>query len=218
MRYRAEDLCRLGFLFTDLVAIFSALVLAYYVRFDFLGRVLPPEALFAPTGGGGLASYIASIVFGGVLLLLILFLNGAYENRTLLRFRRSFFLLFRSLLVWVIVFSGVSLILEFNERLSRVYVVISFGLLFAFLVVSRFAVQRFILSTGITGALRQRILFVDWTDKTSKIAQAALRDRWNPYKLVGCAPNAKNRFTCRPPPEIPFSAAMRKSLLSARRD
>jgi exopolysaccharide biosynthesis polyprenyl glycosylphosphotransferase len=202
-RYRTEDLCRLGFVVSDLVAIFSALVLGYYMRFDFLRRVLPPESFFAPIGGRGLASYTASIVFGSVLLLLILFVNGAYENRTLLRFRRSFFLLFRSLLVWVIVFSGVSLILEFNERLSRVYVVISFGLLFAFLVVSRFAVQRFILRTGITGALRQRILFVDWTDKTSRIAEAALRDRWNPYELVGSAPNAKNRFTSRPRPEIP---------------
>ena len=202
-RYRAEGLCRLGFLLSDLVTIFGALVLTYYVRFDFLGRMLPPEAFFAPTGRRGLASYVASIVFGGVLILLILFLNGAYESRTLLRFRRSFFLLFRSLLVWAIVFSGVSLILELNERLSRVYVVISFGLLFAFLVVSRFTVQRLILRTGITAALRQRILFVDWTDKTSRIAEAALRDRWNPYALVGCAPNAKNCFTSRPRPEIP---------------
>ena len=30
-----------------------------------------------------------------------------------------------------------------------------------------------------------------------------MRDRWNPYELVGCAPNAKNRFTSRPRPEIP---------------
>ena len=202
-RYRAQDLSRLGFLLSDLVAIFGALVLAYYVRFDFLGRVLPPESFFAPTGPRGLSSYMASIVFGCVLLLMILFLNGAYENRTLLRFRRSFFLLFKALLVWVIAFSGVSLILEFNERLSRVYVIVSYGLLLAFLSVSRFAIQRTFLRAGIAAALRQRILFVGWTDKTVRIAQAAMRDRWNPYELVGCGPNAQNHFTCRPPPEIP---------------
>jgi exopolysaccharide biosynthesis polyprenyl glycosylphosphotransferase len=202
-RYRAQDLSRLGFVFSDLVAIFGALVVAYYVRFDFLGRVLPPESFFTPIGRLGLSSYMASIVFGCVLLLMILFLNGAYENRTLLRFRRSFFLLFKVLLVWVIAFSGVSLILEFNERLSRVYVIISYGLLLAFLAVSRFVIQRAFLKAGIAAALRQRILFVDWTDKTVGIAQAAMRDRWNPYALVGCAPNAKNHFTCRPPPGIP---------------
>jgi exopolysaccharide biosynthesis polyprenyl glycosylphosphotransferase len=203
-RYRAEDLCRLGFLVSDLVAIFSALVLGYYVRFDFLGRVLPPDSFFAPIGGSGLTSYMGSIIFGGMLLLLILFLKGAYENGTLLRFRRSFFLLFRSLLVWLIAFSGVSLILEFNERLSRVFVVISFGLLFALLAVSRFTVQRLTLRTGIGAALRQRILFVDWTDKTSRIAEATLRDRWSPYELVACAPNTRNRFTSKPPAMLPI--------------
>ena len=72
-----------------------------------------------------------------------------------------------------------------------------------FLTVSRFAVHRAVLKTGITAAFRQRILFVDWTAKTARIAHATLRDRWNPYELVACAPNAKNRFTCQPPQEIP---------------
>ncbi len=204
MRYRAEDFCRLGLVFSDLITIFSALVLAYYVRFDVLARLLPPESFFAPSGGNGIENYAASILLGATLLLFILFLNGAYENRTLLRFRRFFFLLCKSLLTWLIAFAGLSLILEFDERLSRVYVLISFGLLLAFLAVSRFAVQRALLKTGITSTLRQRILFVDWTDKTARIAQAALRDRWNPYELVACAPNTRNRFSRQPPAEIPL--------------
>jgi exopolysaccharide biosynthesis polyprenyl glycosylphosphotransferase len=203
MRYRAEDICRLGLVVSDSVAIFSALVTAYYTRFTVLGRVLPPESFFAPSGMNGLANYGPSILFGAVLLFLILFLNGAYQSRTLLRFRRSFFLIIRSLLVWVISFSGICLILEFDERLSRVYVTISLGLLIAFLTVSRFAVQRAVLKTGIAAALRQRILFVDWTDKTARIARAVMGDRWNPYELVGCAPSTKNRFTRQPPSEIP---------------
>jgi exopolysaccharide biosynthesis polyprenyl glycosylphosphotransferase len=202
-RYRAEDICRLALLTSDAIAVFGALVLAFYIRFNFLGRTLPPEFFLAPSGEPGLANYSVSIVFGGVLLLLIQFLDGAYQTRTLLRFRRSFVLIIKSLLVWVVAFSGISLILEFDERLSRVYVVISFGLLLAFLAISRFAVQRAVLKTGITAAFRQRILFVDWTDKTARIAHATLRDRWNPYELVGCAPNAKNRFTRQPPEEIP---------------
>ena len=66
-----------------------------------------------------------------------------------------------------------------------------------------FRLQRAVLTTQVTAALRQRILFVDWTDKTEKIARAALRDRWNAYQLVGCAPNSRNRFTCQPPASIP---------------
>ena len=202
-RYRAEDFCRLSFLFSDLIVIFGALVLAYYARFDVLGRVLPPESFFAPVGGRGIADYSASILFGGILLPFILFLNGAYENRTLLRFRRSFFLILKSLLVWAIVFSGISLILEFDVRLSRLFVVLSCGFLVIVLVLSRLAVQRTVLQMDVSAALRQRVLFVDWTEKTARIAEAALRDRWSPYELIGCAPNAKNYFTAEPSAEIP---------------
>jgi exopolysaccharide biosynthesis polyprenyl glycosylphosphotransferase len=202
-RYRAEDFCRLGLVLSDSIAIVSACALAYHVRFDVLRQLLPPESFFAPSGARSSFSYWASILSGGALLVMILFLNGAYENRTLLRFRRFFFLLCKSLLTWLIAFAGISLILEFDERLSRVYVIIAFGLLMVFLAISRFAVQRALLTTQVTAALRQRILFVDWTDKTEKIAQAALGDRWNPYELVGCAPNSKNRFTCQPPASIP---------------
>ena len=202
IRYRTEDICRLALLASDTFAVFGALIAAYYLRFDFLGQILAPEFFLAPTGAIGLASYAQSILLGGVTLFVILFLIGAYESRTFLRFRRSFFLLIKSLLVWVIAFSGISLILEFDERLSRLYVLISASLLLVFLAYSRFIVQRVALHAGITAALRRRILFVDWTEKTARIARAALSDRWNPYELVGCAPDTRNRFTSRPPPEI----------------
>jgi exopolysaccharide biosynthesis polyprenyl glycosylphosphotransferase len=202
-RYRAEDICRLALLVSDIFAVFGALVAAFYIRFDFLGNVLPPEFFIAPTGVTGIGSYRQSIFLGALTLLVILFLKGAYESRTLLRFRRSFFLLIQSLLVWVVAFSGISLILELDERLSRLYVIISSGLLLAFLAYSRFVVQRIALKSGITTALRQRILFVDWTEKTARIARATMSDRWNPYELVACAPNTRNRFTSQPPATIP---------------
>jgi exopolysaccharide biosynthesis polyprenyl glycosylphosphotransferase len=202
-RYRAEELCRLGLVVSDSIVIIGACLLAYYVRFDLLGRLLPPESFLAPSGQRSSLSYWASILSGAALLVMILFLNGAYQNRALLRFRHSFFLIVKSLLVWIVVFCGISLILEFDERLSRIYMLISLALLLVALVFSRFAVQRVLLTTKITSALRQRILFVDWTDKTAKIARAALRDRWNPYELVACAPNAKNQFTRRPPAFVP---------------
>jgi exopolysaccharide biosynthesis polyprenyl glycosylphosphotransferase len=206
-RYRAEDFCRLALVLSDSIAIVSACALAYYVRFDVLGQLLPPESFFAPSGTRSSFSYWASILSGGALLVMILFLQGAYENRTLLRFRCFFFLLCKALLTWLIAFAGISLILEFDVRLSRVYVMLAFALLAVFLVISRFAVQRALLATPISAALRQRILFVDWTDNTAKIAQAVLRDRWNPYELVGCAPNTKNNFTCKPSAEIPVLAS-----------
>jgi exopolysaccharide biosynthesis polyprenyl glycosylphosphotransferase len=202
-RYRAEDICRLALVASDAVVVFGALTLAFYIRFDLLGRTLPPEFFLAPSPEAGLLSYMGSIAFGGVLLLFVQFLNGAYQTRTFLRFRRCFGLVTRSLLIWVVAYPGISLILEVDERLSRVYVVISFSLLLASVTLSRFMVHRTVVRMGITAACRQRILFVDWTDQTARIARAAMSDKSNPYELVGCAPNVKNRFTSQPPEEIP---------------
>ncbi|MET0223916.1 MAG: hypothetical protein ABW346_06020, partial [Terrimicrobium sp.] len=128
MRFRAEDLCRLAFLFSDSFAILGALVAAYYIRFDFLGRLLPPDFILAPSGGN-LANYVPSILLGAAILFLILSGTGAYDSRVLLRFRRSFFLLLKSVLIWLIAFAGVSFILEFDADLSRVYIIICSGLL-----------------------------------------------------------------------------------------
>src|SRR5262245_16992118 len=194
-RYRAEDRCKLSFGVSDSIAILGALILGFYARFDFLGSVLPPESFLAPIGDWSIGHYMNSIVFGALLLQLILYVNQAYDNSTILRFRRSFFVLFKSLLVWAISYAGISLILEFDAYLSRLFIVISFLFLLGLLTFSRFVVQRIVLKTDVSVALRQRILFVDWTEKAARIAAGALRDRWSPYELVGCAPNSKNSFS-----------------------
>jgi exopolysaccharide biosynthesis polyprenyl glycosylphosphotransferase len=56
---------------------------------------------------------------------------------------------------------------------------------------------------GLTKLFRQRILFVDWTEKTASIAQAIEREHIHPYELVGCAPAPTNRFTKEPPLNVP---------------
>ena len=203
MRYRAEDLCRLAFLLSDSFAILGALVAAYYIRFDLLRRLLPPDFILAPLGGHDLRSYLSRIALGAAILFLILLGTGAYDSRVLLRFRRSFFLLLKSILIWFIAFAGVSFILEFDADLSRVYILISSGLLVALLGCSRFIVQRIAVKSGVAAVLRRRILLVDWTAKSGRIARAVMNDRWNPYEIVACAPNRKGHFTCQPPDGLP---------------
>jgi len=198
-RHSMGALCRLALLISDTIAIFGVLVIAYYVRFDLLPHVLPhiPAA-----ERRSLASYVPSIVLGGLLLLFLLLANGAYYTRTLLRFLSFFPLLLKSLLVWTVAILGISRVLNFDEYLSRLYVVISFVLLLVCLSASRRLVQNLTTRMGINTAFRQRILFVDWTEKTAAIAKAALATPSHPYALVGCAPNIEDRFTDQPPPEV----------------
>jgi exopolysaccharide biosynthesis polyprenyl glycosylphosphotransferase len=55
---------------------------------------------------------------------------------------------------------------------------------------------------GVTTAFRQRILFVNWTEKAATIAKATMNSPWNPYDIIGAAPSAENVFTIQPPAEI----------------
>ncbi|HEY5706869.1 MAG TPA: exopolysaccharide biosynthesis polyprenyl glycosylphosphotransferase [Terrimicrobiaceae bacterium] len=201
-RYSMGTLCRLALLISDTIAIFGVLVLAYYVRFDLLPYVLPAEHV-PENERRSLTSYIPSIVLGGVLFLFLLLANGAYNARTLLRFLHFFPLLLKSLLIWTVAILGISRVLGFDEYLSRIYVVVSALLLLVSVSASRRLVQRLTKSMGINSAIRQRILFVDWTEKSAAIAKAALSAPSHPYEVVGCAPNIANRFTNHPPPDVP---------------
>jgi hypothetical protein len=58
---------RLGLLFADLIIIVSALVMAYYVRFNLLASLVPRESFFALSLGIYIENYAGSIVFGAAL-------------------------------------------------------------------------------------------------------------------------------------------------------
>lgn len=201
-RFQIADSFRICLMASDTFAVISALIAGFYVRFELFGRLLPPQSLFAPAKEVTVASYLPSIVLGAGLQLLFLLATGAYQSRTLLRFRRFFPLLIKATITWAIAFAGISLILEFGEFLSRVYVLIAFVLLLLFLSVSRFLVQRIASRMGVTAAFRQRILFVNWTERAARIAKATMNNPWNPYEIIGAAPSAGNVFTTQPPEEI----------------
>lgn len=193
-------LWRLALLVSDTITIFGVLVLAYYVRFDVLPNGLLEQVPVEERRS--LTSYAPSIILGGVLLLFLLLANGAYQIRTLLRFLHVLPLVLKSLLIWVVAVLGISRVLSFDEYLSRVYVVVSFLLLLVCLPGSRRIVQNITGRMGINRAFRQRILFVDWTEKTATIAKAALAAPSHPYDVVGCAPSITNRFSSQPPAEV----------------
>ncbi len=191
--------CRWVLFLSDSLMIFLGLVAAFYLRFELPEALFPTDALAGKT----LSSYWHRIYFGSALALVLLFLCGAYEAHAALRFRRAIPVIAKALGIWLLAFPGLSFILELDEKLSRIYVAVGFLSLGVTLLAGRFLLQRFFAFSGATTSFRQRILFVDWTDHAARLARATIRDRWHPYELVGCAPNATNRFTQAPPVEIP---------------
>ena len=202
-RFRMEDICRFCLLLSDTIVIIGSLVTAYYIRFRVFPHVPSTESFLTPVSQMHLANYYSTILVGTSLQLILLLVGGAYKTRTLLRFRRFFPQLAKSVVTWAIILPGISLMLEFDKYVSRVFLLLAFALLLTLLAMSRFLLQRVALRLQVTAAFRQRILFVDWTDKTSKIAEAVMRDRWHPYELLGCAPPPQGGFTKTPAAEIP---------------
>ena len=202
-RFWMEDICRFCLLLSDTIVIIGSLVTAYYIRFRVFPHIPSTESFLTPVSQMYLANYYSTIVVGASLQLILLLVGGAYKTRTLLRFRRFLPLLAKSVIIWAIVLPGISLMLEFDQYVSRIFLLLSFALLLTLLAMSRFLLQRVALRLQVTAAFRQRILFVDWTDKTSKIAEAVMRDRWHPYELVGCAPPPQGGFTKAPAAEVP---------------
>ncbi|PTX98034.1 hypothetical protein DB345_04135 [Spartobacteria bacterium LR76] len=201
-RHRYEEICRFSLVLTDAISIIGGLVAAFYLRFLLPQNVFPEGWLFAPDEAVTIKYYLQSMVLGGSLLVALFLFGRAYQGNTLLRFRRSFPIIVKALLIWLIVFPGITLVLEFDDRISRVYVVVSFFSLMTTVLLGRFIVQRLLSAFGYTAAFRQRLLFVDWTKNSERLAEAISRDPWHPYDVIGCAPSSANRFTQNPPPQL----------------
>ena len=209
-RFWMEDICRFCLLLSDVIVIIGSLVTAYHIRFRVFPHIPSTELFLTPASQTHLANYYPSIIVGASLQLILLLVGGAYKTRTLLRFRRFLPRLAKSVVVWAIVFPGILLMLGLDRYVSRIFLLLSFALLLSLLAWSRFLLQRIALRLEVTAAFRQRILFVDWTDKTSKIAEAVMRDRWHPYELVGCAPPPQGGFAKEPPRKIPVLGSYRQ--------
>lgn len=180
---------------TDLACAALALAFSHVARFEWL----PQSSLNEPA----LASVVSAIVLGTLLFGLIVHVFDGYRRLVLLRYRRSFQILFKATLAWLVAFPALTLFLELLPGVSRVFIFIGAISLITFVSLGRFALQRILLAVGLTAAFRQRILFVDWTAQVAKLAEEIKKDLWHPYEIVGIAPPPRNRFSTVPPHDLP---------------
>jgi len=178
---------------TDIVCAALALWLAHFVRFEWLPNVAghPRESVV-----------VIAILLGTVLYFSFVLIFDGYSRFAMLRFRRSFPIIFKSVFAWLVAFPAFTLVFEVLPNISRVFIFLGALFILIFSSLGRFALQRILLSAGLTAAFRQRILFVDWTKRVQKLADEIQKDKWHPYEIVGIAPPKNNRFTSEPPSEF----------------
>jgi exopolysaccharide biosynthesis polyprenyl glycosylphosphotransferase len=201
VRHRAEAICRKLVFAGDFLAGILGLAAALYVRFTVLGTWGTPALEGAEIIGS--KRYIFGVFFGALLLNTLILCFRGYDSAALLRFRRSFPIVVRSWGAWVLTYPAISLFLGMDWKISRLFLLVGAICLCGAIPLGRLLSLRLISAIGITKAFRQRVLFVDWTDRTASVARAIQADTAHPYELVGCAPPPSNRFTKEPAIEIP---------------
>jgi exopolysaccharide biosynthesis polyprenyl glycosylphosphotransferase len=180
---------------TDFLCAAAAFVVANHIRFKYL-----PFASSEPSPLKlGIVIGCASFLF----VVLILVLDG-YRRHVMLRYRRSFPVIYKATLIWFITFPSLCLFMEVIPWISRVFIILGAILILGFVSLGRLIIQRFLLARGFTGAFRQQILFIDWTPQVAHLVKAVKKDPWHPYEIIGIVPPPSNKFTTPPVTKLPI--------------
>ncbi len=184
----------------DVFAILGGLLVAFWVRFH-SGWITFGVDLPRPPS---LRDYAGLFAVGTVFLLGILTHGGLYHSRHLLRYRRTALLIVRSLMIWFVLYLGVSLALKFDPPISRIYAATSAMACGVSLLLWRGAFHSLLQRESVAPRLRTRVLFVGWNAETTKLCRSIFSDPSHPYEVVGCVPSAHGRFAVDPPGDVPL--------------
>lgn len=195
-RSAVAGLCINLAMLTDFLCAVAALLSAHYIRFHLLPNASPadPSALV----------FNLNLGLGAVLFCVLVGLFDGYRRFVLLRYRRSFPIIFKASLAWLLIFPFPTLVFELVPDASRIFILLSAVLLLLYGSLVRFVLHRYLLARGITVAFRQRILFVDWSPRLANLVTEIRKDPWHPYEIVGAVPPKSNRFTKEPDTETPL--------------
>jgi exopolysaccharide biosynthesis polyprenyl glycosylphosphotransferase len=171
-----------------------ALCLAHLIRF----RMIPNTFSRHPR-----LVLVETMVLGIGLFILITAANRGYTKALLLRFRRSIAVIFKSCCVWLLIFPAISLFLEILPNTSRVFIFLGAPLMCLFVLSGRFILYHLLRLKGATAAFRERILFIDWTERVQTLTREIENDIWHPYEIAGIAPPLGNRFSKLPEGMLP---------------
>ncbi len=195
-RHLALQILVLGFV-GDALAVLLALIGGFWIRFETPLVYRDFESL-----GINASDYTGHAVFGAALFVLLLAHFRLYDPSILLRMRQVTLIIFKAALVWLVAYTSLAAIFRLEEQFSRIFLAIAFVGATSTVLAWRAALHWVISSESIANSIRQRILFVGWSENANALARAILKDRRHPYEIVGCVPSAEGRYHTEPPGEI----------------
>jgi exopolysaccharide biosynthesis polyprenyl glycosylphosphotransferase len=188
----------------DILMVTLGLLFGYWIRFE-SGWIPLHQTWWTSEADRNITvrQYAGLIAVGALFLLGSFLYNRLYDRRNLLRYRRVVLLVTRSATFWLFAYLSVSLVLRFQPPISRIYVVCSFLSVLAFVLGWRWLLHRVLEAEPVAAGLRQRVLFIGWSDEANRFHEAIEQDLNQPYQVIGCLPTSDRGVGIEPPARIP---------------
>jgi exopolysaccharide biosynthesis polyprenyl glycosylphosphotransferase len=183
----------------DMVAVFSALALGFWIRFDSGWVPLNPRFKPVPL----FVDYVQLVTMGTVFLLGTFGYLRLYDQWHLRRFHRTAKVIIKGATFWLFAYMAVSLILKFDLPISRLFMISSFVCVLATMLAWRMVFFKITCLEFLAINLRQRVLFVGWGKEAEQLEAQIQNDRSRPYEIIGCVPSPQGRLYRKPPSRVP---------------
>lgn len=181
----------------DIIVTGLALLAASWLRF---GTDLAQWG--ANAHGLAWTSYWGHVVCGAGLFAIICAHFRVYTLPRTLRLRRYASALLPAAAAWIIAYTTLAYLLRSDQPVSRVYIAIAFPLVLLSLLAWRHSFQKFATKAAIAGRLRQRILFIDWSDNAAALVEAMMNNERHVYEIAGCVAPAHADYSTQPPARV----------------
>jgi exopolysaccharide biosynthesis polyprenyl glycosylphosphotransferase len=175
-----ETFVPLALLAGDTVVTFAGLALGYALRYRSpLGRLglAVPDATFS--------RYVPLLLLGVALLIGAFAQLGLYDSRLLLRRYQNLGAIFKGATFWLAAYLGVSLVMEFNPPISRLFVIIACLCVVILLALWRALVQFVLTRPALRARLQRRTALLGWNDGARELALELLHNPAHPLAFAG---------------------------------
>ena len=167
----------------DLAMVLTGLVLGYWIRFTSGWITFGKEVKGLVFG-----DYVGLISMGAVFLLLTWGYLKLYSPRRIPSYTDAASIIFKGATFWVFAFLSVNLVLKFEPTISRIYLLTSYGACLLCVLAWRFLFHKLLRCEAVAKTLRQRILFIGWSNEAERIASRVVQDPTRQHEVVGWIP------------------------------
>jgi exopolysaccharide biosynthesis polyprenyl glycosylphosphotransferase len=183
----------------DMMVVFAALCLGFWVRFDSGLIPFSRDVKELPK----FYDYFYLLVMGTFFLLGTFAYLRLYSLRCFNRYLRTVRVIVQGTISWLFAYLAVSLILKFDPPISRMFMLSSFVCVLAAMLVWRFIFFKIMQWEFFAINLRQRVLFVGWGKEAEQLEMEIRADSSHPYEIIGWVPSPQSQPHRLPPKSVP---------------